>query len=1005
MSPSFRLIAALCLFWLLAPREAFAAPWTAEPGLLPPAQAARLHARHKDVATPEDLEVLLRDIDRIVPVARLEARREGAGWQIYGKRAKVVKDLELDLTGRTLSNPLFAAVQSYVGHVDSAEIRGKIQEAALRYLKRRGYPNAKLKLKSEDKDDGVIYLVDVNEGNPCVLSKIELGFRLPPKIRLDLKPGDLCDRDDIEAKTSALELELRDAGYNQLKIEASELAYDESMDTARVYVTGILGQRVRYEIVDSAKRFLIDDIFADEELTKVDPTIVGPDAMGAELARRYRSRGFSDVVIKGPEVRKVGEDEFVYVYNVDPGKQYILKSVSFEGVTVFTEEELLDTMSLKSLWQTSRPLNLEEMQQGLNSLRGKYQEKGYWDAKVRDPGTGQKDKETGTVRLAIQVEEGLQRILKSIDVKGAANISAADIEELLQTPIDGPLDRARLVDFQQDVRAAYQAQGFLYADVKIDLKASEVKRRVMVDVTVTVQEGTRVKIGDVLIVGLTVTEEKVARRELLFKTGDWYEPERIALSRQALTRLGLFRSVQIFPTDRNAVNDKEALLDLTVDVREGKPGSVSFGPGGSLYRGWNYEAEASYTNFGGVNRQASVRGSISEERNQEPIGDKTLVGRKIGAGYVEPWIFDLPIDMVISTSQKAEWGRDLWELSTAGEVAFQHKFREWIPDAFVAVFYGQKIAKTEGFAEREDELYATDVRIGQTGVRFGIDKRDNVRFPSSGFTFDHEFAWARYGLGGDLRFFRWDVSTSHYYGILDDLVAALNMSVASYDGIQRKSGDLIGILPVSERLFAGGIDTVRGFRPRTLGPVARSPVFNYTAKSTDPVTQVTTPEKCTVGSYTNNVLDGSSRTVIKTELRYRVTDATAVTGFVDSGAVFFSQDQMAKFQTAYRDPVDHEQDACDALQQHRSVEDNIGYDYSSLVRNPGYLWSRHYYSYGAAFSLLTALGSVNLAYGLPWREPTTDACANDPEYCYRRGKSKGHWITRGEFSLDVGARF
>lgn len=973
-----------------------AAPWSVDRGLVNEQQEARLRERYRSIESPTDLESLLRDVDRRIPAQRLEARFENGTWAVHGTRAKVVSDIELNVATRMLSGPLYAAVQNYLGQVDSPEIQTKVQDVLKRYLRKRGYSLAHTRLRSELGDDALTYVIDVNEGNPCIVSKVELGFRLPPDAHLGIKRGDICDQEEMAAAVSELELSLRDRGYNQLRLELSDVVFDEKSDTATVYVSGVLGQRVRYEIVDSQKRFLIDDIFADEELTKVDPTIVGPDAMAAELARRYRNRGFSDVTIKGPDVQKAGDDEFIYVYNVDPGKQYILKSVQFEGVTQFSEEELLDTMGLKSLWQTSRPMNLEEVQLGLNALRAKYQEKGYWDAKVRDPGAGQKDKETGTVRLTIQVEEGLPRVLQSTTVRGNKALASGDIAALLKANVGDPLDRTRLVELQQDIRAAYQTKGYLYAEVQIDLQAAEVKRTIQVDVTITVAEGPRVKIGEITVFGLTRTDQKIVRRELLVKTGDVYDPERISLSRQALTRLGLFRSVQIVPTDRNAITNKEPTVDLTVDAREGRAGSVSFGPGWSLYRGWHYEAEAAYSNFGGVGRQASVRGSISEERNQEAIGSRTLLGRKIGAGYLEPWIFDQPVDMLISGTTKAEWGSNLWDLSTGGEVALQHKLREFLPGSTVAVFYGQKLARTEGSQEKIDELLATDVRIGSTGVRYDLDRRDNLRFPVAGYTLNTELAWARYGLGGDLRYFRWDVGLSKYFGIRDDLVLAFNANVTSYDGVQRRNKDLVGILPQSERLYAGGSESVRGYPARQIGPYVRTPALTLREDGTCDVTYKKVP------------LQGSNRTILKTELRKKISDAFATTGFVDSGAVFFSQDQMEKFQQAYRDSVDvsNEKGACATeTDRHRSIEDNIGYDYRSLLRNPGYLWSRHYYAYGIAFNILTALGSVNIGYGLPWREPETEACKADKEFCYPRGKQGGYWFTRGEFSLDVGARF
>ena len=266
------------------------------------------------------------------------------------------------------------------------------------------------------------------------------------------------------------------------------------------------------------------------------------------------------------------------------------------------------------------PTTTRTCKKGLNALRARYQQAGFWDAKIRDPGFGQKDKETASVRLTIAIDEGLPRRLHSLKVSGNKAIGTEEISDMLGIKDGEPLDRAKLVDFQQVLRTAYVNKGFLYIEVKVDLSAADERRVLQVDAHVIVTEGTRVRIGEINIVGLTRTDDKVVRRELLVKRGDWYDPDQIAASRQALTRLGIFRSVQIVPADRDAVSDKEREIDLMVDVREGRPGNVSFGPGWSLLKGWNYGAEASYNNIGGVGRQASVRGSISEEHDQYAIG-------------------------------------------------------------------------------------------------------------------------------------------------------------------------------------------------------------------------------------------------------------------------------------------------------------------------------------------------------------------------------------------------
>lgn len=951
----------------------------------------RLSERHPEIKNAQDLENLLVEIGRRHQMKVLEAAFEDGVWIINAEKAEIIADIDIEVVSAQLRATVYNSLQSYIGQVDTADMDKQISDLVLRYMKKRGYPEARTQVTRSTRGKNVYFQVRIDEGSPSVIDKIELGFRLPSDIRLHIQPGEICDEEQIVPAIAQLETTVREKGYNQVRMELATISYDRSTDTCRVYISGVLGQRVRYQVIDVNKRFLIDDLFGDEELTGVDPTIISPDAMSAELARRYRNRGFSDVIVRGPEVRKSGDDEFVYVFTIDPGKQYFLQSIQFEGNTVFKSDELLEAMGMES---GRKPINYEEVQAGVNGIRGMYQKAGYWEARIRDPGVGQKDRESGTVRMTIQIQEGLPRLLSTISINGNNFLPSSDIQKMIPVEEGDALDRASLIDIQQKIKSNYISQGFLYADVTIDIKTTETKRAIVVDLIFDIKEGPRVRIGDVTIVGLARTEEKVVRRELLFERGEWYNPDKITRSRQALTRLGLFRSVQIVPADRNAIQNKERDIDILVDAREGKAGNVSFGPGWSLAKGWNYGAESSYNNLGGVGRQVSLRTAISEEKDQEAIGSKTLVGRRIGTGYIEPYVFDYPIDMHLNANQKAEWGGELWELSYGGEVALVHRLRNTpFIDSRAAVFYGQKVAKTEGSAEREADQLASDVRIGSTGVRFSIDDRNNLRFPTGGYILDSELAWARYELGGDLRYFRWDISAGWFIGLTDTWVFAVGAGLTSYEGIERKGG--YGILPPSERLYAGGAETVRGYRSRSLGPIVRSPKGKVNDKNSS-VCDVTFEEPN---------LNGTRRTFLKTELRHMFTEQIALTGFIDSGTVFLSREQKKKFDEAYSTPVTLCPGTSAQTEAYRTIENNIDYNYGELKDNPRQLWERHYYSYGTSINFLTAIGSINLAYGLPWREPKTEKCSEDSSQCYFSGKQGGHWLQRGELHLNVGARF
>lgn len=978
--------------------------WRVPKGIIPDSTIERLQQRYPWINNANDLEDLLRDIGRRHATTRLEAYFSDGMWLIKGANAPLLANIEIEMVSRVLRAPLYAAVQGYTGQVDSDELRSKLEDTIKSFLRRRGYPLAQLSLNEAMTSSGIELTYIVREGDPCIINRVEFGFNIPKKIKFGVKRGDLCDRDMIEDKINQLAEELRALGYNQLKINIQDFVWNADTNAADLYIGGVLGQRIRYEIIDKSQSLFASEIFSEDELRQIDPTIFGPDAMAVELERRYRSKGYLDVEISGPQVKKSQDDAFIYVYEINPGQKYRLRSIKFEGTSVFSEEELLDIFQHQQTFmldvERAPPYDPEEINNGINRIRAKYQQAGYWDVNIRDPGGGQRDRETGTVRLTLQIDEKQRHILTGVNFVGNRALPAGELRNLLPTEENQALDRSQLLDFQQAVRTTYLNQGYLYAEVDLSLSTKQQRKDIETAIVVMIKEGPRVRIGDITITGLIKTLPKVVRRELTFETGDWYEPEKISQSRQALTRLGIFRSVQILPADRNAVENLAPELDLVIDIRETKPGNVAFGPGWSLSKGWSYGAEASYSNIGGAGRQISIRSAISEEKHQHAIGSKTLLGRRIGTGFTEPWIFDLPIDLQIKASQQAEWGGELWELSFGGEIALQHKLRVIVPDATITTFYGQEIARTEGPTERENDLIADDVRIGSTGLRFNLDRRNNLKFPTSGYSLDTEAAWARYMFGGDLQYFRWSISPSFYFGLADDLALALGINLTSYEDIDRKTG--YGVLPPTERRKVSVGDQVRGYRSGSLGPIVISPEYSEVSDATS-----ASGRRCSIGS-TRSQLDGNRRTIIKTELRKKLTEDISMTAFIDNGNVFLSRSQADRFAKAYVAPVKPSNkltECSDTQAVTRRVEDNNGYEYNGLITKPPYLWDYHYWSYGTALSLLTPVGAINVAYGLPWHEPKTEVCSKDPNRCYPRAKQEGYWLWRGELQINLGARF
>ncbi len=987
----------LGMFLLASASTGYSQNWQVEEGLTSPAVIEKLKAKYPKIDDANQLQSLLRDMSRLEPLYELIADQRGEEWLIHGIRAKRIDEIHFQLLTRMFRQPLEALATSYLQQVDSPEIREKLHSTIARLLFEHGYLQPKITLSTAPSGEhGIKYFYKIDYGSPCLISEVSFSFKLPNSIRFPIVVGDVCDVTEAQSTLADLEDKIQDLGYNQARFEQPRFKYNSTGNTAKLYIEANIGQKIKYQIIDTEKRFFFTDLFSSDELNSIDPTIVSPEAMAADLAQRYRNRGYDDVRVEPAIVEKISEDEVLYKFNVNAGPLYELTNIQFQGAKQYTQEQLLDLMGLSSLWQTSTPLKMESIQQGGNSIKAKYRADGFWNAVVRDPKIS-KNRETGQAQMVILIDEGEQYKLSHVRFAGNKFFSTEKVLKMLNAKTGLPLDQAKLVDFEKKLKNAYAAQGFIYSAVDIKLEFLPGVRTLLTTVNVTIDEGPRVKIGDIQIHGLVMTKQYVVTRELLFETGEWYDPEAIDASRRALLALGLFRSVQISAADRNALAEKSPWLDILVEVTEAKPGKVSFGPGWSLLRGNRYGAEASYNNIVGTGRQLFGRARFSEESSQEAIGPKTLVGRSLSLGYLEPYLIGLPIDGTASVTNSAR-ADEKWLLTSSGEIALSHRLRALLVGSEVGTFYGQKINREESAGEEKLgylQVLGGDVRIGRVGWRFKIDRRNDLSWPSSGFIVNTEYSIARFGLGGDLAFDGWKLGASQYFRLRRNWVLALGANFASFYNIERR-GDDADVLPVSETLHVGGSDSVRGYRERSLGPRVDFDSFDDNGLKT----------------RDHEITGGSNSAVYKAEVRYQIIENSfAVTGFVDAGNTFFSRHEIERFKRAEaknnaqergKGAVNEAEGKVDgrSSRQETEISDNADYNFEELAKNPDYIWTKNYTAYGFALNYLTPLGSINLAYGLPWKR-----CVSAAGPCYERGKHEKYWILDGVIHINVGANF
>lgn len=933
------------------------------------ARLPELRAKFPAVNNSQDLHALMQALSQSESLSRLEAFLEDDRVILQIDVARIVRSIEVKTLTRAIRFDVETKVNRYVGQTDSLELRQQMSEEIITHLRAKGFYRVRVQFRPHASPEGISYDLIVDEDYPCRVARIEANFQIPRGVENPFEIGMDCDIADAKRRLGELEAELVSAGYNLQRIQSPELIYDKDSNTATLKINGSLGKKVRYK-VDSPIRTpgLISLIFGDS-LNTLDPTFTDPDAMASELVRHYQQQGYDDVEVSPPKLQNPDPETIEYQFTVTPGPEYRVVDVQFEGLNSLSREEAVEAMDLDPTIGTSPVFSQDTAMQARDALLNLYKQRGYWDATVFEPRVI-KNPSNGEVKLIYVVREGKKRIFQSLFVTGAKAIPVEELKDLFEVKEGESLAWNNLVDFEKAVHLKYRQRGFLQVQINLELVQNRALRDVETRVVFRIQEGPRSRFGEVFIKGTVKTDPHIIRREVRFKAGETFDPDVVEETRQAIADLGLFSSVSMTPNDRPEKGSEE-VISYTIMVREARSGTVSFGPGWSLVEGLRFSVESSYNNIGGTGRKVFSKGLLNEEKNQESLGGKTLIGRYAGVGYFEPWLFDLPVDGTLAFNHKAEARDNLWEISRSAEAIATHRVRQLRPKTLIEGFtlYKETREEAEGSVKDATLIDSGNLQIREVGLRHITDGRNNLAWPTRGYRIATEFSTATYLLGGGLRYYKWGLGFNFYREIISDFVLALGFNYMSFQNVARRDGS--DVLPSSERLAAGGPENNRGFRENSLGPAF-------------------------ISTDGRTIYDGGSqRSSHRAEIRYQIIqEAFAMTAFLDSSNSFFSRAEEKRINEEY----DRNLTAEGARPQ---LEDNEPYEFTDIVTHPQYLWTKNYVSYGLAANYLTPLGSVNLSFGWPWRR-----CLNNAETCDNpRGNRTYRQLQGAVVSLNIGANF
>ena len=539
------------------------------------------------------------------------------------------------------------------------------------------------------------------------------------------------------------------------------------------------------------------------------------------LRKFYQDKGYKAASVTFAQVAD-GPGRAALTIKITENLRLKVDDVTFEGAEKFSQWDLRHSISNQYSYFNWVPFLNDFLNHGLLDrgeleldkarLRDKYHDAGYLDFKIEDVTLTPDKKDPEYVNINFKIREGKPYTVGTVAVSGNTTFETPVILGRVRLKTGKTFSRADEEASCRAIASLYDTLG--YADVHCRAVRSEDVEKHVVNVNFEISEGRKYHVRDVLIVGNTDTKDKVIRRELAIQPGDPVDRNRIDVSRARLMGMGYFTRVEATSVNADAPDEK----DVRITVEE-KPTryNLRIGVGASDVNSVFGMAEVSTDNFDITNPGNWFYGGGQRLRLQGVYG---ITNAGFNADFVEPWLFDMPIRFELSGYMNlVEY--DYWdEWRVGGRTSLQKK----IFDDFTTLAVGYKFevvrvnhvhsALKEYF--RREGLSGTFL-VSQPSIMLSRDTRDSLTNPTEGYHINLFGSITPKVLGSSSNYYRLEARGSYYYSFFDKAIVAMIGGRIGTVATFAHDNDV----PVFERYFLGGGDSLRGFEYRTVAPTYR----------------------------------------------------------------------------------------------------------------------------------------------------------------------------------------
>jgi len=739
----------------------------------------------------------------------------------------------------------------------------------------------------------------------------------PPALlnKLDLRTGESYDGVAIDTRLTKYADQLREQGYYEATVTQLSRFVDD--DRAANLVLNVdpgprveltfegdpLTERERDELVPVAREHSVDeDILEDSKFN---------------IERHFRLLGYCN---PRADYQRTGTSSVLTIaFTITRGPKCVLQQLQITGNESISEAELLPLIRTPA----GAPFIDDTLGADTSRIVALYRGRGFAAAKATpEVQRGAEQGGTTPVRVRLVIAEGPRSIVQSVGFEGNSAIASDVLRPVVRSAACKPYFEPQVNSDADLVTQLYLNRG--YPQVAIQPRPQPSADRTSVDVIFTIREGPQVIIDHVLIVGNTRTKTETIAREVQIKSGQPMSQQDEDITRSRLSALGVFRRVDISYLQLPGV---ETRRDALITVEEAPLTTMSYGGGVEGGRNLTRGGET-------LTQRGATESFYVAPRGSFQIGRRNVFGRDASVNLFTRVAF-LPRDpaLAAASGQAGEGGYGFNEylarLSYAERTIFatgaDGTFTGGVEQTRRSSFYFNRRGLSAALERRVRRIYAVSGRYALDRTRvFDIqiapkdrplidrlfpqvrlstisgsvirDTRDDALDPGAGGLVGVDGELAARNIGSEVGFFKTFLQGFAYRRLSSSrVVAAFGARVGLATGFPRTitttvDGEtvtqVVDDLPASERFFAGGDTTVRGFALDRLGR----------------------PDTIDSDGFPKG---GHGLVVLNAELRTPVRGSLGAVAFVDGGNVFLHVNDIdlselrgtVGFGLRYRSPI------------------------------------------------------------------------------------------------------